>query len=116
MTEEGQNVAIAEACGLKIVEREGCAGWFEWQDAQSRTVTNCRLGREQCANSTPYNYLHDLNAMQQAEEILDADQCDVMLTYLGAYRHCSEATWDACHATAAQRAEAFLRTLGKWTE
>lgn len=55
----------------------------------------------------------DLNAMHEAEKVLTEAQQDTMNNLL----------WDAMggkkylwHATAAQRAEAFLRTLNLWTE
>ncbi len=67
------------------------------------------------------NYLNDLNAMHDAEKVLDPKGKD------GSYEY-----WlrTVCHipkresangryfyrATASQRAEAFLRTIGKWEE
>lgn len=69
------------------------------------------------------DYLDDLNAMHEAEKVL-----------IGDYEHgengrdasarfydelISVTTCDGffhIHATAAQRAEAFLRTLGKWQD
>jgi hypothetical protein len=52
----------------------------------------------------------DLNAMHHAEKFLSANQ---LLDYIG---HLPK-TWEqtVC-ATPRQRAEAFLRTLGKWEE
>lgn len=75
------------------------------------------------------NYLNDLNAMHQAEKVLNDDQ-------LNDYAHhvihlkipCPDGTvddWDLfeeygwsglLRATATQRAEAFLRTLNLWKE
>ena len=58
------------------------------------------------------NYCHDLNAMAEAEETLPKS---MLLTYdcqLG--RLCEETDTFTHHATARQRAEAFLKTLGKW--
>lgn len=58
------------------------------------------------------DYLTDLNAMHEAEEHLRghqfqryAEMLDDIIGSLGGIR-----------ATARQRAEAFLRTLGKWKE
>lgn len=64
------------------------------------------------------NYCSDLNAMHEAEKVLLKewkDGCVLWLEYthylmLICSAHLSE------HATARQRAEAFLRTLGKWEE
>jgi hypothetical protein len=56
------------------------------------------------------NYVDDLNLMHKAEKTLNCDQWDDYIDELaGSYQ-------DVCHATARQRAEAFLRTLGKWEE
>jgi len=59
------------------------------------------------------DYLSDLNAMHEAEKILNtnqaADYCELLRPII-----CG--CWRLVHATAAQRAEAFLRTLGLWEE
>jgi hypothetical protein len=91
MTPKEQQVAIEEACG-----------WTVW---------SCGVP----------DYLNDLNAMHEAEKVLDPKGKD------GSYEY-----WlrTVCHiperesangryfyrATASQRAEAFLRTIGKWKE
>lgn len=56
------------------------------------------------------NYLGDLNAMHEAEKTLSIDQ-------RGKYAHLLLVTseWSIA-ATAAQRAEAFLRVIGKWRD
>ena len=59
------------------------------------------------------DYCNCLNAMHEAEEVLmdDWQKQKSYLEWLG---------WDderrIWHSTARQRAEAFLRTLGKWEE
>jgi hypothetical protein len=57
------------------------------------------------------NYLNDLNAMAEAENLVlkSAQQCRDYADFLddGNGGH---------FATSAQRAEAFLRTVGKWEE
>jgi hypothetical protein len=88
MKPEQQRVAIAEACGWKVQ-----------------------------INTLP-NYLHDLNAMHEAEELFYAKSD----TLEGAERMRDYSKWLCLiakyplHATATQRAEAFLRTIGKWEE
>jgi len=57
------------------------------------------------------DYLNDLNAWQSIErEMKQADR--------EAYQHLlvemCRCPFEAIHATAAQRAEAYLRTIGKW--
>jgi hypothetical protein len=65
-----------------------------------------------------WDWCNDLNAMHEAEKVLAPKNWDRF----------SEKWWDyyhhlldgdvqkTIHATARQRAEAFLRTLGKWEE
>ncbi len=55
------------------------------------------------------DYLNDLNAMHQAEKVLTKDEAT---TY--ACGKLRGGLFDAVHATASQRAEAFLHTIGKW--
>lgn len=73
------------------------------------------------------NYSGDLNAMHEAEKTLDEDQqVDYSLWKLSSVTNCySKASqrrhgctlnWIIATATAPQRAEAFLRTIGKYTE
>jgi hypothetical protein len=86
-----QRIAIAKACGFK---------WSEYSDELGQLV----------AEFTP-NYLNDLNAMAEAENLVlkSAQQCRDYANVLddGNGGH---------FATAAQRAEAFLRTIGKWED
>ena len=69
------------------------------------------------------DYLNDLNAMHEAEEDSDASKRDMR----GTMKHTVMRAFDrrlyaesrklpVLHATASQRAEAFLRTIGKWEE
>ena len=87
MKPEQQRIAIAEACG-------------EDNDSIYRDLIP--------------DYLNDLNAMHEAEKVL------VRLQWVSYLRRlqtlCDESVSWPIHATAAQRAEAFLRTIGKWEE
>ena len=56
------------------------------------------------------DWCNDLNAMHEAEKTLTSAQLLDYIAFL--FDTCYEATV----ATARQRAEAFLRTLGKWEE
>ena len=87
MTPEEQRVAIAEACGWKTGYRDPEA-WHPLPD-----------------------YLNDLNAMHEAEKVLTTAQTTTMSQYL--HRRLGM-LWG--FATASQRAEAFLYTIGKWKE
>jgi hypothetical protein len=54
------------------------------------------------------DYCNDLNAIHEAEKTLNSEQWHLYSAWL------FKATARPQHATARQRAEAFLRTLGKW--
>lgn len=58
------------------------------------------------------DYCADLNAMHEAEKVLSVDQIAMYF-----WRLCDASKKDnPFMAIALQRAEAFLRTLGKWEE
>jgi hypothetical protein len=60
------------------------------------------------------NFATDLNAMHEAEKVLDSDEL-FRGYYLALYDITKSTRWPI-NATARQRAEAFLRTLGKWED
>lgn len=71
------------------------------------------------------DYPNDLNAMHEAEKVLtgrDSEEYALMLSRVcdgqrpDAYKHWSDIAGGTTSATAAQRCEAFLRTIGKWDE
>jgi hypothetical protein len=62
------------------------------------------------------DYLHDLNAMNEAEEVLRDDREAAFRGWLWLAHGQPEMRCAIVHATAAQRAEAFLRTIDKWEE
>jgi len=100
MTEEQQRIAIAEACGYKYLESYG---WFD-KDGETYYI-----GNEDIVSPQIPDYLNDLNAMHEAEKVLTADQWykyDRLMPLRDPQK---------IHSPAAQRAEAFLRTIGKWT-
>ena len=103
MNPEQQRIAIAEACG------KWHSGWpHEYMNQADRL------------RHIP-NYLNDLNAMHEAEKVLTDDQWpiyrdEIRLVVLGPIRMVSDWCKSDIHATASQRAEAFLRTIGKWEE
>ena len=95
MTPEQQRIAIAEACGWEPLPE----GHFHPDNPIGQTMPN---------------YLNDLNSMHEAEKVL------VRLQWVSYLRRlqtlCDESVTWPIHATASQRAEAFLRTIGKWEE
>jgi hypothetical protein len=116
MNKEKQKIAIAEACGWTQIEPCTCCagvsrGYQPTPGAHKKHLPD---------------YLNDLNAMHEAEKTLTDEQIarwqrDLWLTCENDFY-----ALEACappivlrrfiSATAAQRAEAFLRTIGKWEE
>lgn len=118
MTPEAQRIAIAKACGWTKV---GSADQMIGQRPGTPFASSY-------AESLP-NYLTDLNAMHEAEKVLPdlasddtgVDQlgyCETLASVIGAQWTAKNAAdmWMLVHATAAQRAEAFIRTIGKWED
>lgn len=142
MTPEQQRIAIAEACGWKWYRQPASGPWarkpmrslyhpdlIKHWDA---TFAEADMTESQCNPAFIWregnipDYPSDLNAMHEAEKTLSEGQRDdyvFWITELACFRH---PVPHACHssaerlrairATAAQRAEAFLRTLGKWKD
>lgn len=95
MSDEEINKAIAEICGICNSDEHGLlyktnTGW----------VRDCP------------DFCNDLNAMHEAEAVLTERQ---FLSYAFALNDIDGSLW-GIRATARQRAEAFLRTMGKWEE
>lgn len=116
MNSEKQRFAIAEECG--------------WRRHPDDSQVFVRPGMEPNsvrgivgANTLRLpDYINDLNAMHQAEKVLASrEDCDrfqnlLLLAKPGpADAQCAAERW-TWHATAAHRAEAFLRTIGKWED
>lgn len=105
MSDEQINIAIAEACGWKpaFLMRDMAGNPFPGQDI-------------------PPDYCNDLNAMREAEKTLNYEQaelfedklCDICVTENEERDNPLPYRFAVAHATARQRAEAFLRTTGKW--
>ena len=107
MSPEAQRIAIAEACGWREVNHPTT----EFEVAQGFHPTRPQ-GRQRLPD-----YLTDLNAMHEAEKVLTESQSAEYQRHLeGSRRFIGAAEFFTYHATAAQRAEAFLRAIGKWEE
>ena len=112
MNKEQQQIAIAKACFWTINSLDLSSGW-------RKGVTNFTSNLEYLPD-----YLNDLNAMHEAEKVLYQDP-NLPKKYTQQIKAaiCREAgvkkakmDFDVCiTATAAQRAEAFLKTIDKWT-
>jgi hypothetical protein len=106
MSDEQINIAIAEACGWKHIAFN--RGWIKAGDGETQCVIP--------------NYCNDLNAMNEAEDKLEGMNKAEFAVQLcrvvgkdwpsgiggGSFAH--------IHATAREKAEAFLRVKGKWEE
>jgi hypothetical protein len=93
MTPEAQRIAIAEACGT-----------MKWSYALPTKTIAC----------TVPDYLNDLNAMHAAEKVIGPIKGIEFCCHLNDMGMSGE--WEILTATAAQRAEAFLRTLSLWRD
>jgi len=110
MTPEAQRIAIAETCGWRLVEDHPDYAPY-WEDPKGNMVAVSNYGHR-----FP-DYLNDLNAMHEAEKTLKsilAASYARMLTSIA--WESEQPVFAPMTATAAQRAEAFLRTLNLWIE
>ena len=118
MNEDNQKIAIAEACGWTKC-RLAIKGAGAPERGKSPYGVPPRRGYEV---SLP-NYTQDLNAMHEAEKVLTYEQAEefVEQLYLADQKNNlaeNPPPWrfNVASATAAQRAEAFLKAIGKWVE
>ena len=110
MTPQAQRVAIAQACG-----------WTNVRFIKNPDSVNDCLGIPPTLPGSPSvpDYLNDLNAMNEAELWMRGGPDGVYHTIP---KHHQQWAMYKCllknniAATAAQRAEAFLRTLDLWVE
>jgi hypothetical protein len=121
MTPEAMRIAIAEACGWKQ-RKPVTTEYHKW----------ARPGQSDFIWSDDFipDYLSDLNAIHEAEKVLiekGGMECasryrfgEILFEMIGGSygpdgeNESSDSNFLLAHATAAQRAEAFLRTLNLW--
>ena len=119
MKPELQRIKIAEACGWEWRPYEGGAGtWhFGWFDPTGKQHAHSHIGedKEKLSDCLP-DYLNDLNAMAKAEKSIGEKNLYRKFLYLVVLDDPENIANEPAWATAAQRAEAFLRTLGLWEE
>jgi len=136
MTPEDQRIAIAEACG---------ATW-KADHFENPMLVRDDIVLAVCPDESPTfllslpDYLNDLNAMHEAEKMLRNGQAEIFVEWLnrivfrehwewwwsdgdrlpvnspGYFEVPTKTVFGCVGASATQRAEAFLRTLGKWTD
>lgn len=101
MNDEQINQRIAEACG-----------WTDFVMHPEFGLMGRPPDSHGLRTAVDY-YTVDLNAMHEAEKVLTEHQSEsIYPRMMGAWRNPTK----PIYATARQRAEAFLRTLGKWEE
>ena len=129
MTEQEINIAVSQACGWTHVRWAGCAIWGTKPNSEySQLPDHWYAG---CPDDRPNvpDYCHDLNAMWLVEEehLLPAgidEYAEHLYMVVEKFWTCER--WvkfsrysinhALSHATAMQRAEAFLRVKGLWKE
>ena len=112
MSPEAQRIVIAKSVGWTgIYYNPVHGGWMGTRPKEDRDSYYL------------LDYLNDLNAMHEAEKILDITKVEQYCsTLVRIVRHSLGIddyesilpTRFAVYSTAAQRAEAFLKTIGKW--
>lgn len=114
MSPEAQRIAIAEACGADTCAGSVNAFWPREAYSTLRALHCCPFFSEErpgkvCAPLP--DYLNDLNAMHEAEKTIFGPQWTLYREKLATLGYNA-----SVHTTAAQRCEAFLRTLNLWTD
>jgi hypothetical protein len=97
MKPEQQRIAIAEARGIVSKDQ-----WGPLYKTTRGVLRGCP------------DYCNDLNAMQEVERAMNNNDWWKFVEYLT--NICGGGIALGVSATAAQRAEAFLKTVGKWEE
>ncbi len=118
MTPEAQRIAIAEWCGLPV---DVCMCGDSLEATAHRTE---HPYTPMCSFDEIPDYLNDLNGMHEAEGKLNDEQREDYVACLTSGTSSEEvcdldpllAEWNLLNATAAQRAEALLRTLNLWKD
>jgi hypothetical protein len=111
MNKEKQRVAIAEACGWHDIKYRDCShgdyAEYDWTG-----FTQLDKGWDRLPD-----YINDLNGMHEAEKMLFPKFAHKYKLALADLKGFSGNNHDKIwHATASQRAEAFLKTIEKWEE
>ena len=137
MTPEQQQIAIVEACkwtarhyahkcdGVTIFRCGACGGIGHsncYGNGQGAISFSCSVS-PCCEEAVPPDYLKDLNAMHEVEKAVFRSSnlwqkfvFEIIETSGGSGMCELDALCCLARATASQRAEAFLRTIGKWEE
>ena len=112
MTKEQINIAIAESLGWSIFHRNDKGEIKSWKHPDGS------IWQEPWV---PLRFTEDLNAMHEVEKsIIDPRKMLDYFNHLSRYNdpdaRSIQDSFNIITATALQRAEAYLRTIGKWNE
>lgn len=120
MKPEAQNQAIAEACGWTYKKPDSIG--LVWVIPPKGTPPKKPIPSAPFAPCDVPNYQGSLDSMHEAEETLDdltpywSNLVEVVVGIPYSTVDLEDVLSAILHATAAQRAEAFLRTLNLWEE
>lgn len=122
MTPEKQRIAIAEACGWK--PQGSRTDYMGGEVVHKETMYLSPNGYTYATPSNGFGFpdwLNDLNATHEAEKVLTDSQRRAYVDALGCVVNglCGCDSDDEFYfvcATAAQRAEAFIKAIGKWED
>lgn len=114
MTRAEINAEIATACGWKLIDDKTYG--------RAPYVTESEY--QEFGNNSIPNYYEDLNAMHEAEKVLKDDHTSQDFQHARYVNHLENIVSSKNHgwsfsllnSAAPQRAEAFLRTFGKWEQ
>ena len=104
MSPEAQQIAIEQACGWTETE-----AWLDGRRCFEHADSNAGWDFD----SLP-DYLNDLNACREFEIWLLKNHPDLQTIYRRILIECVGSDGFYWMATAPQRCEAFLKTIGKW--
>jgi hypothetical protein len=113
MSNEEINKRIAREVGYYVIQDDSGSGFrlchptsttirYSWRDYEAEAWADCD------------DYCNDLNAMHEAEKMLDNTLWWKYVDELT--KICGAGVALCISATAQQRAEAFLKTINQWTE
>lgn len=127
MKPEYQRIEIAAACGKKVCAHR--PNLWEHLGPEGDSELYCTVCKDYLSNMRLPDYLHDLNAMAEAERWLARNRPELENRYdrelarvtngLNTVTCAGESAFYVSllrRASATHRAEAFLRTIGKWTD
>lgn len=113
MNNEEINITIAELCGWAVRVSPDDENYW-WAEHKSGLVIRGGLSESHAKRVCYPDYTDDLNDMHEAEKFLTTSPLEKSKYVMHLREVCGDK--EAEMATARQRAEAFLRTIGVWPQ